>query len=102
MINPPLLNTNLPPFMLKWYLKKIAKRLVEWSFAEYHSALDFYRKKGDVRSENFIVKNCSEQTVLASHPHFRELCSLLNDDEIWNSLSRRERKIIVGAYQATG
>lgn len=88
--------------MLKWYLKKMAKKFVEWSFAEYHYALDYYKKKGDNRSVNFIVKNCSEKTVLASHPHFKELCRFLNDDTIWNSLTRRERKMITEAYQSMG
>ena len=102
MINPPSFNTNLPPFILKWYMKNIAKKFVEWSFAEYHHALKYYKERGDTRSVNFITKHCSEKTVLASHPHFKELCKFLNDDTIWNSLSRWERKTIVAAYESMG
>lgn len=73
-----------------------ARQMIEWSYAEYHSAKA--KNKGNIKVFADLTLNWSAERVMSKHKHFKSLCCAIEKDEkIWKSLSRSERRFIVDA-----
>lgn len=72
-----------------------ARQMIEWSYAEYHSAKA--KNKGNIKVFTDLTLNWSPERVMSKHKDFKSLCRALKDEKIWKSLSRQERRFIADA-----
>lgn len=94
---PPRLVTNVPRFLFERTMTSFIKKFIQWSVAEYLSAIDYYRSNGNERGARAIERNYKASHVIASRDEFRKVIGLMTAN-IWNSLSRREREVLYEAY----
>lgn len=96
-IEPPMLELNVPKFMIRRALVAAAKKMIQWAKSEYIFAVNYYRNIGDLRSASFIEKRLSDCSVLAKHPDFKRMC-LSMDSDTFNSLNHQERRFLTDAW----
>lgn len=97
---PPKLVTNVPRFLFERTMTSFIKKFIQWSVAEYLSAIDYYRSNGNERGAKAIERRYKASDVVANREEFKKIIGLMTAN-IWNSLSRREREILYEAYQIT-
>lgn len=98
-ITPPA--TDIPEFLKRSYVMDVPTKiqeLIHWSKLEYNKAVREASLKGAMRFVTFLHKEYSAYRILAESDGFKEMLSLLNDEN-YNQLSSRERQFIRRTYE---
>jgi len=93
-IPPP----SVPDFLYKWSLEAWHD-LLAWSWNEYRARLKQNARRGHYKELAVQASEFSPERVLAELKGFRRMCALLAQNEnLWNQLTRAQRRYIVNCY----
>lgn len=99
-VQVPVLDTNVPPFLFNKRMAQFISKFIDWSMAEYLTAINHYRSINQERQARLVERHFNDRIIAASRPEFKNICSLMTAD-VWNSLSREQRRFLNEAYRIT-
>lgn len=97
-VQVPVLNTNVPPFLFNRSMSQYIKKFIDWSMAEYMTAVNHYRSIGQEKQARLVEKHFNDRIIASTRPEFKNICSLMTAD-VWNSLTREQRGFLNEVYQ---
>lgn len=97
-VTPPTFTANVPKFLFKRAMLLFVTKFIDWSIAEYASAIQYYKSIGNNRSMRFIEKNITSELVAAKSPDFENIVKHMTQ-EVWDSLEPYQRRYLNRAYK---